>query len=498
MPSWTERRSDRGHEYEDESNGKEEQWIDVENERYKAEQTEEVQQIHSNEEAGKVLRNMNSHMQSVFFQHLLTCGDFDAERMRSRLASMAAQSRTSEATQAVKARTTTDRTGRARHTTPAAKAKAAAQAAANKVTVEGMKIAVPPNDAYRMRQEAWTDAQARVIVALEAIVAAEREMGHTHQSLHRARAILRDKTGSMQRLAERAAEAQQLVHQVLINCDEEDMQPSEKLTAREADAVRVAHRHIRDIVMLCCRAQAGIKDRTEFLNRAAQAYNVKRLSQDVHAAILLSYAQDPKNVACGFASNNAYNTYKHGPRSMKQRNSSDTNITSADQEQGDPSACAAAESMSLEPTIYTDQQTSKGEDRGEFDEIVRTIQKTSPLKYGEHWDIDRDTFPNYAIPGQPSLAYQTSDIHWLYQDPIIFMQQCSAYLEAQAWYMEQNAWYDTLQSYSHDQIADTPGNTTASRSTIENTSNNSDASAYSKSAADTQAQDHMLVFCVED
>ena len=171
---------------------------------------------------------------------------------------------------------------------------------------------------------------------------------------------------------------------------------------RTKKAIKLVVQNLRDIVMLCCRAQADIKDRTGFLAMAAQAYQTTCITKTTRAQLLLSYAKAGFEI--GFPSNNAYANNRHGTRERRDnrpKNSDDTHPVSASQEQGDPSssccaaattssnctvasaaatsgsACAAAGSMfvhlgrsagpnfpTTRPQIYQDQQKGKGGGKG--------------------------------------------------------------------------------------------------------------------------------------
>ena len=476
----------------DESDGEEEQCIDPTNEIVVTEQadSEDVTHISNNEEAGNVLRRMSKRMQLVFFQLLLTYGEthpLDNHKMRELLASIATQCCRDEAALPVHEQE--------RHTTPKQKAQAALQAAAqaevDRKTIAAMSISVLPADQDRMHQEACDDAQARVKVALESIDAAERVLGRTHELLiavlKSARAIMlpmpmENTPPSVQLLAQRAAAALQLVMQTLID----------GLEKHKRKAIKLVAKNLRDIIMLCCRAQADIKDRSGFLAMAAQAFKTTCISKDLRSQLMLSYKKDLKNQKCGFPSNAAYAKNRNGtrsPRHKKDKASDDTHLASTSQEQGDPSssycaaattsssctvasaaatsgsACAAVGSMLVEPTIYQDRQKGNGGGKCACYESMTADQEASWQANDEPWAECWATFPNDAAPGQPSLADETSAdpcsaCRYQYRQYLMFLkQQAAQYYQASCYCMRQSIWHAeeyqklaTLHSYSQGQV----------------------------------------------
>ena len=487
---------------EEESDGEEDQCIDLANESRQrdahfvtlaTEQAEEVLHISNNEEAWDVLRHMSRRMQTVFLQLLLSCDELDSEKIRRLIASIATQCSTAEAALPVR--------NKRRHTTKEKTAQAAAQAKANREAIEAMHIPVPPADADRMHQQAWYDAQARVEVALDKIDEAldkideaERELllGRTAEMLI---GVLRDAQAimlpmsprwhtytlpSMQLLAQRAAAALQLVQQRLIMV----------LERRTKKAFKDVVQNLRDILMLCCRAQADIKDRRGFLAMAAQAYQTTCITPTDRAQLLLSYQKAA--FKCGFASNNAYHNNRNGTRLRRDKNDPSSwtgpikdpgSHGSASQEQGDPSssccaaattssnctvasaaatsgsACAAAGSMSMQPTIYQDQQNGKGGGKGYCYAIMTANQEASWQANNEPWAECWATFPDDAAPGQPSLAELASANPCRYQYLMFLQQQATQYCQASSYFMEQSIWYAneyrdlaTLHSYSQGQV----------------------------------------------
>ena len=353
MPLQADSESESGDEYEDEMDG-EEHLIDYEDEM--VEQVVEALQIPTREAAGVVFGLMSRRRRLAFLQELLTCGRFDDAQQRRLLATIRDEAEAAQAAQAAAAAGPAP----SRHTTPAAIAQAAAQAAANRAAVAAAAVAVPAGDAERMRQEALADAEAKIIVAFESIATAERALGGPHPLLQRARELLLATTLP---LAAGAAQAQELVHEVLMTCK-----------AEAKKAVKKADRDVRDVVMLRCRGLCDIKDRDGFLALAAQAYQ-KEPDKEATAQLLLSYHKDPKNQNCGFVSNNQVANRRNGPRPPRKKkkikapeneaDSAATTSASASQEQGDPSSPCCAAAIASSPAIYQDQQNGKGKGYGE-------------------------------------------------------------------------------------------------------------------------------------
>ena len=520
------------HQYEDESDREEEQcedesdeeeeeqWEDESDEEEQgedecdgeqAEEAEEVLHISNNEDARDVVRSLSRRMR-VCLERFLSCDEADAEKIRRLLASIATHSK-----------------AQLQERTPKQIERAAAQAKANRRAIEAMHIPVSLADADRMHQVAWDDAQARVEVALDKIDEAERELllGHTDKLLlgllRGARCIIFVMSPrwapwhtypppSVQLLAQRAAAALQLVQQMLIMV----------LEKRTKKAFKDVEQNLRDIVMLCCRAQADIKDRPGFLAMAAQAYETTCLPDRVRAQLLLSYAKAA--FECGFPSNNAYANNRNGTRPRRDKshkNSDDAHLASASQEQGDPSssccaaattsssctvasaaatsgsACAAAGSMSVQPTIYQDQQNGKGGGKG---------AEASWQAHDQPWEECWATFPNDAAPGQPSLAELASANPCRYQHLMFLQQQAAQYYETSSHYMQQSMWYAdeyhklaTLHFHSQGQVyaaqtyssaaADAPSSAAAAALPQAATApSSSDAAESSSSAAVTPGE----------
>ena len=176
-------------------------------------------------------------------------------------------------------------------------------------------VQVPPELAERARREARADAEAKMKAAMESIMYAQQILqacgGDGIADLQRAMELLQADTDP---LAQGAAQAQQLVRQVLSNCP-----------AASQKAVKKADRDVRDIVMFRCRAECcDPKDREEFLARAAEAYGGKELDKEewreVRAQLLLSYHKDRKNQKCGFVSNNQIAADRCGGPRPRRRN----------------------------------------------------------------------------------------------------------------------------------------------------------------------------------
>ena len=395
----------------------------------------------SYEAAGKVFDNLNRHKQLVFFQRLLSCGECNTENILEILANIA--------TQTVLESATATRLGRSRDMTE----EELKRAAANREMIRQMKIPLSPDDEYKWQEKAWVDAWFKIEEASHNIDAAERELGHTHNQLQRARAIMSDRmlsdsTLSAQRLAKHAAKAQGLLSELL-----------DEFEKPKPDTVKDAERSIRDIVMLCCRAQAGIKDPNDFWARVAQAYDVPQITKKIKAQLMLSYSKHEDNRQCGFPSNNAYANDQKGPRPGRNKESNDTHLAISGQEPGDTpthcatattflnytvasmantagSACTAAESTSVEKTINQDQQQDKYDFQNEFGEAMHTNQEAS-CQTNDEWK----TVPNYATPGHSHLDDQTSDIHGSCTDPTQLQQLAEFHLQAQHWHMKQSTWY---------------------------------------------------------
>ncbi len=165
--------------------------------------------------------------------------------------------------------------------------------------------------AERARREARADAEAKVKPAMESIMYAQDILqccgGDGIADLQIVMKLLQADTDP---LAQGAAQAQQLVHRVLLNCP-----------AGAQKAVKKVDRDVRDIVMLRCRAVCcDPKDRDDFLGRAAEAYGGGTLDKEVRAQLLLSYHKNRKNQKCGFISNNQIAADRRGgPRPRRRR-----------------------------------------------------------------------------------------------------------------------------------------------------------------------------------
>ena len=407
----------------------------------------------SYEAAGKVFDHLSRRMRLVFLQRLLSCGECNTENILEILANTAMQRCSSQTTQTVLESATAMRLGRSRHMTAQELERAAVQLAVNRDRIMAMDIPLSPDDEYKWQEKAWDDARLQIEEASHNIDAAERELGHTHNQLQRARDIMSDRmlsdsTLSVQRLAKHAAKAQGLLSELL-----------DEFEKPKPDAVKVAERSIRGIVMLCCRAQAGIKDPNDFWARAAQAYDVPQITNKVKAQLMLSYSKHEDNKQCGFPSNNAYANDQKGPRPSKNKESNDTHLAISSQEPGDTSTrCATATtflnytvasvadtadsaytvavSTSVEKTINQDQQQDKDDFQNEFGEAMHINQEAS-CQTNDEWK----TVPNYATPGHSHLDDQTSDIHGSCTDPTQLQQLAEFHLQAQHWHMEQSTWY---------------------------------------------------------
>ena len=78
-----------------------------------------------------------------------------------------------------------------------------------------------------------------------------------------------------------AAQAQQLIHEVLMNCP-----PAAEKAVKKAD------RDVRDVVVLRCRARCtNLKDREGFLEKATEAYD-GQLDKEIRAQLLLAYHKE--------------------------------------------------------------------------------------------------------------------------------------------------------------------------------------------------------------
>ena len=366
--------------------------------------------------AGNVFDCLSRSMQLAFFQRLLSCGECNTKKILEILANIAMQTCPPETTPTVQAGATEMRLGKSRHITE----RAARQLAINRAVITAMDTPVSPDAEYYWQEKARFDARAKIEKALQNIDAAERELVHTHNQLQRARdsmsdRMLSDSTLSVQRLAKHAAKAQELLSELL-----------NEFANPKPDAAKKAERTVRDIVMLCCRAQAGIKDRNGFLDRAAEAYEVQQITKEVKAQLMLSYSKHEDCQRCGFPSNNAYNNDRNGPRTGRNKEPDDTS----------GSAYTARVWMSVEKTINQDQQQGKREFKNEFGEAMHANQETS-CQANDEWK----TVPNYATPGQAHVDDQTFDIHCTYEDPTHLQQLAEFHLQAQQWHMEQSIWY---------------------------------------------------------
>ena len=384
-------------------------------------QADEVMQISTNTTAGDVFDRLSRHMRLVFFQHLLACGECNTGKILEILANTVMQSCSVETTQTTQAGATEMRLCRSRHMTPKALERAAVQKESNRRMIAGMVIPVPPDDEHRWQEEAASDARAKIEEALHNIEAVGMELCH----VRRAHDIMSDRTRpdsmlSVQRLAKHAAQAQELLNELLNS--------GSLLEPKDA---KLAERTVRDIVMLCCRAQAGIKDRKDFLTRAAQAYGVPQLSLNVTAQLMLSYSKNDKNKQCGFASNNAYTNNRNGPRPGRNREFDDTYLANTS-----GSVCTAAVSMSVEKTINQDHQQGKDEHKSEFGEAMSANQEAS-CQANDEWNPNA----NYATSGQLHLADQISDIQCPDAESMHPQQLAAFHLQAQHWHMEQSEWY---------------------------------------------------------
>lgn len=232
-------------------------------------------------------------------------------------------------------------------------------------------VQVPPELAERARREARADAEAKVKAAMESIMYAQQILqacgGDGIADLQRAMELLQADTDP---LAQGAAQAQQLVHQVLLSCP-----------AGAQKAVKKADRDVRDIVMLRCRAVCcDPKDRDDFLGRAAEAYGGGELDKEVRAQLLLSYHKDRKNQKCGFVSNNQIAADRRGgPRPRRRRQkagekkeaSANSGTTRAEEHHdtgGASSSCAAAAEPMYVPVsqIHTEAWGESEETHGHW------------------------------------------------------------------------------------------------------------------------------------
>jgi hypothetical protein len=115
--------------------------------------------------------------------------------------------------------------------------------------------------------------------------------------------------------------------------------------------------------------------------------------------------------------------------------------------------------MSMQPTIYQDQQNGKGGGKGVCYEIMTANQEASWQANNEPWAECWATFPDDAAPGQPSLAELASANPCRYQYLMFLQQQATQYYQASCHFMEQSIWYAneywdlaTLHSYSQGQV----------------------------------------------
>ena len=171
--------------------------------------------------------------------------------------------------------------------------------------------------------------------------------------------------------------------------------------------------------MLCCRAQAGIKDRKDFLTRAAQAYGVPQLSLVVTAQLMLSYSKNDKNKQCGFPSNNAYTNNRNGPRPGRNKEFDYTYLANTS-----GSVCTAAVSISVDDATNQDHQQGQDKHKSTFGEATSTNQEANCQA-------------DYATPGQLHLADQISDIQCPDAESMHLQQLTAFHLQAQHWHMEQ-------------------------------------------------------------
>ena len=114
------------------------------------------------------------------------------------------------------------------------------------VRVPVAAVRVPPDLADHACREAREDAEVKVQPAMKSIMDAQQILqacgGDGIADLQRAMELLQAHTNP---LAQGAAHAQQLVHQVLLNCP-----------VGVGKAMKKANRDVQDIVMLRCRAES--------------------------------------------------------------------------------------------------------------------------------------------------------------------------------------------------------------------------------------------------
>ena len=172
-------------------------------------------------------------------------------------------------------------------------------------------VEVPPDLVKRARREAQEDADEKVQAATESIMYAQEILlncgGAGIGDLEHAMMLLTPHTNP---LAQGAAQAQELIHQVLLNCP-----------GYAWKAMKKANNHVKDIVMLRCRAEStNLMSRDEFLGSVAAAYGVKELDAEKRQQLLLAYQKNKKNQKFGFASNNQIATDRRGgPRPRRRR-----------------------------------------------------------------------------------------------------------------------------------------------------------------------------------
>ena len=240
-------------------------------------------------------------------------------------------------------------------------------------------IQVPPELAERARREARADAEANVKAAMESIIYAQQILqasgGDGIADLQRAMELLQADTDP---LAQGAAQAQQLVHQLLLNCP-----------AGAQRAVKKADRDMRDIVMLRCRAVCiDPKDRDDFLGRAAEAYGGGELDKEVRAQLLLSYHKDCKNKKCGFVSNNQIAADRRGgPRPRHRR-----------QKAGEKKEASAASSGTTPPAEHQDTGGASSSCAAAAEPMYVPVQ--------ELWEKPKETDEGYLYVSNASPELQ--------------------------------------------------------------------------------------------
>ena len=162
----------------------------------------------------------------------------------------------------------------------------------------------------QLRSMAKEDAEAKVIEALASIDAAEKACGGLFTAKFK---LAREKLQACtDPLAAGAAEAQRIIHNILMNCP----------CAKAEKALKKADRDVRDVVVLRCIAlNEHPQDRDGFLELAAQAHGGE-LDKEVRAQLLLAYHKDARNQKCGFVSNNQVAADRRGgPRPRRRRHS---------------------------------------------------------------------------------------------------------------------------------------------------------------------------------